>query len=39
MIEGIHSQKRHDGNEHGFWLLCHEKRYKLNQGTVLKHLL
>jgi hypothetical protein len=23
----IYSQKRHDGNEHGFWrLLCYEKR-------------
>jgi glycerol-3-phosphate dehydrogenase (NAD(P)+) len=36
MIGKIHSQKRHDGNEHGFWrLLCHSA-YKLNQGYGAK---
>jgi glycerol-3-phosphate dehydrogenase (NAD(P)+) len=37
MIGKGYSQKRHDGNEHGFWrLLCHEKRLKLNQGYGAK---
>jgi hypothetical protein len=37
--EGIHSQKRHDGNAWFLKVTMLRKRYKLNQGYGVKHLL